>query len=109
MSHSLLTHSSLTSVIGQMEEKVISFFNGSETHQKRGMGVGSGDCSNKQVWKFNFFVFIKLQDLFDMLHYNTVAQLEEPYYQVTKMINYWDKGYLVLELLFENSGHRISL
>lgn len=105
----MLTHSSLTSVIGQMEEKVISFFNGSETHQKRGMGVGSGDCSNKQVWKFNFFVFIKLQDLFDMLHYNTVAQLEEPYYQVMKMINYWDKGYLFLELLFENSGHRISL
>ena len=105
----MLTHSSLTSVIGQMEEKVISFFNGSETHQKRGMGVGSGDCSNKQVWKFNFFVFIKHQDLFDMLHYNTVAQLEEPYYQVMKMINYWDKGYLFLELLFENSGHRISL
>ena len=105
----MLTHSSLTSVIGQMEEKVISFFNGSETHQKRGVGVGSGDCSNQEVWKFNFFVFIKLQDLFDMLHYNTVAQLEEPYYQVTKMINYWDRGYLFLELLFGNSGHRISL
>ena len=105
----MLTHSSLTSVIGQMEEKVISFFNGSETHQKRGVGVGGGDCSNQQAWKFNFFVFIKLQDLFDMLHYNTVAQLEEPYYQVMKMINYWDRGYLFLELLFENSGHRISL
>lgn len=51
------------------------------------MGVGSGDCSDQQVWKLNFFVFIKLQDLFDMLHYNTVAQLEEPYYRVTKMMN----------------------
>lgn len=35
--------------------------------------MGSGDCSNQQVWEFNFFVFIKLQDLSDMLHYNTVA------------------------------------
>lgn len=36
VSHLLLTHSSLTSVIGQMEEKVISFFNGSEIYPKRG-------------------------------------------------------------------------
>lgn len=76
----MLTHKSLTSVIGKMEEKVISVFNSSEIYQKRGMGVGSGDCSNQQGWEFNFFIFIKLQDLFDMLHYNTVAQLEEPYY-----------------------------
>lgn len=34
----MLTHSSLTSVSGQMEEKVISFFNGSEIYQKGGMG-----------------------------------------------------------------------
>lgn len=54
---------------------------------KKEDGVGSGDCSNQQVWEFNFFVFIKLQDLSDMLHYNTVAQLEEHYYPVTKMIN----------------------
>lgn len=26
------------------------------------MGVGSGDCSNQQVWEFSFFIFIKLQD-----------------------------------------------
>lgn len=54
---------------------------------KKGMGVGSGDCSDQQVWESNFFVFIKLQDLSDMLPYNPVAQLERPYYRVMKMKN----------------------
>lgn len=58
-----------------------------QKYTKNSDGVDSSDCSNQQVWEFNFFVFIQLQDLSDMLHYITEAQLEELCYQIMKMIN----------------------